>query len=433
MDIQKLKNTLRRIPRRWFLTAFLIGLGVLFRMWFISLDPQGFFADQWEYHKAATEVLDYSSHIYISTYRMPGYPLILAAVYSLFGVNNSAAWQLLQAFMDSCTGFFIYLIAKKIFRNRYLPMGIFLLYLFNPYTSGYVGVRLTEITATFLLTASFYLFLEFFHRRDPGILAVLSFVLAYLTEVRPGFFYLSIMGFLAAMVVAVKYTTWARRTKLTASLFAIFMFVVPFLYNFVCNRVWWKENSFLTADNLFIRELYISLYVLNQDTLKYPPSEVWEIYGEYQTPETPEARAIMTKKYRDRAIAKIKSDPRAFITTRFQKMWFVWEKHFLFPYQRIGGPLVYSIIYWGNIVILASAAAGFILWTRSEMQRAFYLRFFAAAAVVNICYTTILHAFSITSGRFSIPDYPIIFMFFAYTVARAIFLARRTSLRQGKR
>jgi signal transduction histidine kinase len=90
--------------------------------------------------------------------RLPGYPLLLAGVYSLFGHNDNAAVRLVQALIDTATCGLIALVAfqwepdKK--RKRTSSIAALALAAVCPFTTIYVATILTETPTMFLAVAA---------------------------------------------------------------------------------------------------------------------------------------------------------------------------------------------------------------------------------------------------------------------------------------
>lgn len=437
------------------LLGLFLLLGFLFRLWIVNYEPQGFMLDQWEYDQAAIKILHNPDHLFLSSYRLPGYSLVLALIYSVFGSENTKAWIVFQAILDTLCALLVYGIAKGLFKNNQAVWIAFILYLFNPYTSAYVGVRLTEITAIFLITLIFYLFYKFLEKPKMWIILALSFSLGFLPQVRPGFLYFDI-GILLIVFgnFYISFKRWKlagfsnlgqswgptvegstvsprlsseRKTKLiskSARIYksSLFLFVVslalfslPFLYNIAANWKNYRQFAPMTVDNLFVREFYISLFIGNEETKQGMPNEVIGIYREYSTATTPDGRRAMADKYWKASIEEIMKNPNKFITSRLAKMWYVWEKHILYQYSNPDFKGYGFLVYTGNIIILAAGLfglGGYWIKGMKNMRE----RWMVYLTVILIVYISVLHAFTITSERFSLPAYPMIMIFAGFGV-----------------
>lgn len=142
----------------------IIGLG--FRL-FIALEwPSDEPDDGRLYARIAINILEHRSYSieteepYLPTFiRVPGYPLLLAGIYALFGHENNRAVRVVQAVLDTITCWLIALLALAWapyktyrFRRRLLVIALGLA-VFCPFPAIYVGTILTETCTILLATA----------------------------------------------------------------------------------------------------------------------------------------------------------------------------------------------------------------------------------------------------------------------------------------
>ncbi|HEX9630538.1 MAG TPA: hypothetical protein VF961_11010, partial [Pyrinomonadaceae bacterium] len=91
--------------------------------------------------------------------RLPGYPLLLASIYSIFGHTNNGAVRIVQALVDTATCAVIALLAfywqpdeKK---KRATAIAALALAAICPFTTIYAATILTEVPTTFLVMTMF--------------------------------------------------------------------------------------------------------------------------------------------------------------------------------------------------------------------------------------------------------------------------------------
>lgn len=88
--------------------------------------------------------------------RLPGYPLFLAAIYSIFGHDNNTAVRIVQAVFDTATCIIAALIAwlwtDDETRQRRNAFWVFILIALCPFIVIYTATLLTETLTTFLMT-----------------------------------------------------------------------------------------------------------------------------------------------------------------------------------------------------------------------------------------------------------------------------------------
>ena len=158
------------MSRRIVPVAAVLGLvvaGFLFRMWLIGLAPQGFAWDQGDYEWFAKDILRQgwlASH----SYRSYPYPLLMAVIYSFVGVGNHAAIYVANALMDVASGLLVFFILRRGFKMGWGAWVGIITYSFNPFTSGFVGVLLTEIMDGLFIVATIAVGVLFI--RKPSIL-----------------------------------------------------------------------------------------------------------------------------------------------------------------------------------------------------------------------------------------------------------------------
>ncbi len=89
--------------------------------------------------------------------RLPGYPLFIAAVYSIFGHGNDLAVRIVQAFFDTATCIICAFIAQQFAedekRRSKNAVWAFILAALCPFTVIYVATLLTETLTVFLMAA----------------------------------------------------------------------------------------------------------------------------------------------------------------------------------------------------------------------------------------------------------------------------------------
>src|SRR5436190_22685159 len=138
------------------------GFRVAIARWFPNDAPD----DGRIYAQIARNVLE--QHVYShetappydpSYIRLPGYPLFLAGVYSVFGHTNNGAVRIAQALIDTGTCALVALLAfywqpdEK--RKRATAIAALALAAVCPFTTIYTATILTEVPTTFLVMAMF--------------------------------------------------------------------------------------------------------------------------------------------------------------------------------------------------------------------------------------------------------------------------------------
>jgi len=150
---------------RWLLAfAIFLLIGLAFRVYVAHWLPNDTPDDGRVYAQMARNVLE--QHVYShdpeapfnpSLIRLPGYPLFLASVYSVFGHTNNGAVRIVQALVDTASCALIAVLAfywqpdeKK---KRVTALVALALAAVCPFTTIYTATILTEVLTNFLLVA----------------------------------------------------------------------------------------------------------------------------------------------------------------------------------------------------------------------------------------------------------------------------------------
>lgn len=138
--------------------------------------------DSWEYIQRADIIL--AGGPWADAIRMPGYPIVLAAVFALTGVNNLAAAQALQYALFVITAVGVYALAWRVFRHLRLAALVGLLFGTNLYLLSFFRPILSDGLGAALIMALALAITYFIERPTPArfwIIAALS-LLALMTR-----------------------------------------------------------------------------------------------------------------------------------------------------------------------------------------------------------------------------------------------------------
>ena len=145
---------------RWFIYAFLIVIALSFRLFIAIRLPNDEPDDGRVYSQIARNMLE--QHVYSiesqapytpTLIRLPGYPLFVAAIYSLFGHGNNTAVRVVQAGLDTITCALIAWVVFEWSRKRWAALIALALAAVCPFTAIYVATILTEVPTNFLAVA----------------------------------------------------------------------------------------------------------------------------------------------------------------------------------------------------------------------------------------------------------------------------------------
>ena len=111
------------------------------------------------YNGFATAILQNSDWLinpdFIGDYRPPVYPVFIAIIYAIFGMNNFLAVYIFQAIISTLTCFYIYQFAKKIFNDKVALLSLIWSGLYISYLL-YASMLLRETLIIFFVIVFFY-------------------------------------------------------------------------------------------------------------------------------------------------------------------------------------------------------------------------------------------------------------------------------------
>ncbi len=166
--------------------AFLIGLAFIFRSplpippQFESYDALGWNLSQGEGFSFNTGVL---REPFI--FRTPGYPLLLAGFYRLFG-HHPWIIYLVQVLLHTFTLVWVYSLSRRFLGERTAAVSTFLVALY-PLTAIYIPTILPEVLSTFLVAFSLWLYWKSASSGSSWLMLLTGLVMGYSTLVRPVF------------------------------------------------------------------------------------------------------------------------------------------------------------------------------------------------------------------------------------------------------
>lgn len=384
------------------------ALAIVWRLWFISLAPQPFRGDQTEYDTYAVKIYNHPFLLASHSYRTYVYPLFVAFVYTVAGLGNYYAVFIIQAVIDASIGVAVYWLLKNTTNSRRTALFGFVLYVFNPFTTGYVGVMLSEVLTAFLF--------------------VLTLATGYCVVRKPGWGWGVVFGICCGLTASIRNATfvwlaipiglvfwkigWRHHTTTIFSVF--FGVLVTFAYPTFVNLRDFGELNITTVDSFYAKEFYQGALIafprpepLNKSGWPIESQEMWlEYYSENDPGRTTDERRAMAIKYYRKAWDLILENPQKYIALRFQKMWYVWQKENIFVYEEPGFSKHKAITYYGNIVLLALSAIGFFYQRTGGYSRGAQWIWFTS--IGTLLYTTVAFSFTHAEYRLTIPFYPLI-------------------------
>lgn len=170
--------------------ALLFSLALAIRLGFVLLVGQGALSlDEIEYHMLAANVAEGNGYRWFfglpSTFRPPGYPLLLSVLYFFIGPNYFVA-RIVQSCIAATIPVFTYLLGREVFSERVGRLGGLFTALYPPLVV-HCAALLTENVFIPLLCLAFWLLIRSRSEERPRIHIVASVVVALAIFVRPSF------------------------------------------------------------------------------------------------------------------------------------------------------------------------------------------------------------------------------------------------------
>lgn len=211
----------------------LVGLVVRFCFFFMyqpynHLD-EVIVSDAEGYHLIALNLIDHGSFIVpnsiLDTIRTPVYPLFLAFVYSVFGVNISIV-ILFQQLLSLASVFLLYKIGEKIFNKKAGLIGA-IIFCFETDHIYFSFDLLTDTLFVFLLLWSSLFFIRFLKEKGLQLLIISSFIIGLATLTRPISLLIPVVGIFIIAIDAIKHKEgWYKVIKRSALLSIVFILTI---------------------------------------------------------------------------------------------------------------------------------------------------------------------------------------------------------------
>ena len=198
-----------------FLLALLVRIGYAF---FFVESTHLITEDQMGYIQLAQQFPD-SGFLGVSSERMPGYPLFMASIYTLFGEE---LWNVIsiQILLDSASCVVIALMAKSLFgKGFWIAGGLSVINLNMIILSA---TLLTDTLFLFLFTLFLFSLLQYLQNKQTRWLALLVLFISLATLVRPSSYYLLPI----ILIFLVSWRLWSRDTILKIGVLSVLYLVI---------------------------------------------------------------------------------------------------------------------------------------------------------------------------------------------------------------
>lgn len=341
-----------------------------------------------------------------------GYPLTEAILIKLFSSLDVHTLIYLQAVMDVSTALILYFISKKVFKQERFALVTYVFYIFNPLTSSYVGLYLSEVQTMFLMVTSLWFLLNRKHQAT-GFLLGLSLSLLSFTRIL--FWWWSVV-----IILCLGIWQLVRKKKLWLSYsLTIVGFAIPATYALIANvtiQHVWSVSPKIPPYLHFTNSLSIPRYPeLLEDFSKEVPPGVLE-----EAQNVLSADPVIFKKnvapVIEKAINRIKADPFWFIRTRLMNMVYLWDQRNLYYYRDPFMPTSRSLVRLGNIVFLVLSALGVFSLIRKK-DKSQEQQILLLYVLWLVFFLTLPSSLFTAEERFTLPAYPVLFLFVPFGIS----------------
>ncbi len=345
------------------------------------------------YDKIAKNIISGRGYIsdsyHIDYERLPLYIYFLVAVYRIWGMEQ---WklQVIQSLLDTISCFIIYLISLRIFKDKKAALLAALAYALYFKMIQVVTSPMTETLYILLLLIYLYFFLLSLKKYKFAFLS--GVVLGAITLCKP-------VTLIFPAAAGIYYIAKLKRNsiKTTVLMFSGFLLLITPLY--VRNYLWEGKVFFSTGAG---KMLYLGTAI---DYSKNFRSEEFrllkDISSKYSYPYIPEIDRHLTKI----AVERIRRNPLGYIKRIFHRIYLFWA-YPDFSTQMMA--IKTGLVSLFNLIVILLAILGLY---SAKKKRVPYQPFLLFSAYFYIIYI-LIYAYS----RYSLPLFPILFIFSSYTL-----------------
>lgn len=400
---------------------FLI-LGLIFRMIMASFAYKGHIYDAGYYDLMAKEIAS-GNLVADCCGKNMGYPALLAIIYILFGANNLIALISLQIILDLSVAVILFVLAQELLSEQAAWM-VFTLYIFNPITSSYTGMGLSEIPTIFLVTLAALIISRRSFKTNIFLWVFLGATLGLLLFTRLQFYF---FVFLFMALLALLFFKGIRR------LLFLFVTLVSFTifssYTLIANVKNFHVISLLPPYNITIAQLYLNFFDEKQPELisEYTYSgRKWDIQTEYfrasAHPETEVKK--LNQHYGQLFREKIRHDWPEFVLNTFKNTLWLWDKRNLYTYYDLFYPWDFWVIRTMNIFMIFFFLGGVVLYAKRKGKKVAENPIFLYSVFLFVYITGIFSLLS-NESRHTVVFYPLLLFWAAYGILEGLGILNR--------
>lgn len=404
------------LTRKNIVFFILILLGVCLRFYFSANTFAGLSHDAGYYVILANKILS-GEFVADCCGKNSGYPFFLAINGYFFGLYNIWALRWVQIILDLISAVIIYVVGLRLFKNQKAAGVSFILYLFNPFTVAYTGLRLPETLSIFLVSITLLIITSKPFAKNFRLWIILGTVLGISLFVRLQFYY-----FVFILIAAFSLFYFNGRSKIYFFILSFLGFIIFSSYSLFANYAVFGKMSLTPPKDLKWAFLYLDYYDYEYPELfldeKNMHPELRKITAEYlEASFDPKLIQIdrLNDYYRSQFMGKIKSRPDIFLGNIAKNFIRIWDKTqmsvYIDPFYPADKPYlrVWNLV---SISLFITGILGFI-YNKKEINIKNPVVLYS---LILFLYISILFPLVTNESRHTLIFYPLIFLWSGYGI-----------------
>lgn len=344
-----------------------------------------------------------------------GYSAFLVPIYHFFNAaNNIFPLRVIQSALDVTTGILLYFTGKSLFGKK-TALVIFILYLINPLTSSFAGLKLAEILTLFFVALISFLITRRGWNKNLLLPLLFGVSLGMLLFTRVAYYYF-VFIFLVFISIAVSPQLKRKVIIFTLSLFG---FSLASIYPLIAYYKLYNKISLVPPYNMGLSALYLNFYndrfpeLFNVNQSGVNPTML-SIMNEYHDGTYPLVPAFK-KKYEGMFWQKIRREWMTFFHHQIRNIVWMWDKNHLYYYFDPFYPADIWPLRIGNMFLMIFALSGYISYIRKQGKEGSKNPMVIFTGSLFL-YITFLFSLVSNESRHSLSFYPILFLWGGYGI-----------------
>jgi 4-amino-4-deoxy-L-arabinose transferase-like glycosyltransferase len=372
--------------------VLLLTFGFFYRMFLTSHSDTELISDMYRYHEMTLSMLS-GTWTADCCEKNAGYPAYLTYIYHFFGPYNDMALRINQIVLDLLAALLIFIAAKNIV-NKNIGYITFILYITNPFTGAFAGLRSPENLTFFIIALTCFLITLSQFKTNKILWFTFGFLLGLLLFVRVQFQFFTVFLILCTGLLCI-----GKKLKLIFFFLAVSGFLIANSYSFIANYINFQKITPVLPYSMTWEALYFNFYqqsrwpeifAENNNGFNDVTAAIYKNY--YNTPLS--ERPSLENQYKVIFFKRLKTDWPAFLKAVLKNFFWGWDKYHISELVDPFYPADTLPLRIYNILLLSFTLLGLLKYYFRKKFQAFKNPIFL--------FTVIL--FTYISGVFSIID-----------------------------